>query len=234
MAYTNNKMISCRFIFFVSLFLLMSCNDNQVKNTSIIQSSLDDKSPYQEGIHYESLDKPFATRDPSKVEIIEFFWFSCGHCYNFERYIKAWKQGLAEDIDFYRSHITWNAQAETQARIMYAARALGVEEEAVAGVFHSIHIENQLMTGQSEVESFFRGLGISTEKYRAINSSFGVNNALSQANKRMRGYDLRSVPAFTVNGKYKVVPTNDLSSTELLKVLDFLIEKEKLYLAKKD
>ncbi len=224
----------CSFFSFIILAFLVSCSDNKIEENSAIQLGIDSASNYQEGRHYETLEKPFPTRDSSKVEVIEFFWLSCGHCYNLEGYVSVWEKTLPNDVDFYRSHITWHAQAETQARLMYTARALGIEEEAIAGAFYAIHRERQLMTGQSELESFFRGLGVSTEKYRAISSSFGVNNAVSQANKRMRNYKLQSVPSFIVNGKFKVAAIQGQSTEELIEVVEYLVEKERPYLTKLD
>lgn len=224
----------CSFFSFIILAFLLSCSDNKIEENSAIQLGIDSASNYQEGRHYETLEKPFPTRDSSKVEVIEFFWLSCGHCYNLEGYVSVWEKTLPNDVDFYRSHITWHAQAETQARLMYTARALGIEEEAIAGAFYAIHRERQLMTGQSELESFFRGLGVSTEKYRAISSSFGVNNAVSQANKRMRNYKLQSVPSFIVNGKFKVAAIQGQSTEELIEVVEYLVEKERPYLTKLD
>ena len=224
----------CSFFSFIILAFLVSCSDNKIEENSAIQLGIDSASNYQDGRHYETLEKPFPTRDSSKVEVIEFFWLSCGHCYNLEGYVSVWEKTLPNDVDFYRSHITWHAQAETQARLMYTARALGIEEEAIAGAFYAIHRERQLMTGQSELESFFRGLGVSTEKYRAISSSFGVNNAVSQANKRMRNYKLQSVPSFIVNGKFKVAAIQGQSTEELIEVVEYLVEKERPYLTKLD
>ena len=224
----------CSFFSFIILAFLVSCSDNKIEENSAIQLGIDSASNYQDGRHYETLEKPFPTRDSSKVEVIEFFWLSCGHCYNLEGYVSVWEKTLPNDVDFYRSHITWHAQAETQARLMYTARALGIEEEAIAGAFYAIHRERRLMTGQSELESFFRGLGVSTEKYRAISSSFGVNNAVSQANKRMRNYKLQSVPSFIVNGKFKVAAIQGQSTEELIEVVEYLVEKERPYLTKLD
>ena len=235
--FINNKvMIFLRFSFLsvLTFLLLASCVDNKTEAESSIQLGIDKINNFKEGKHYETLDDSVPTRDSSKVEVIEFFWLSCGHCYNLEGHVSSWEKTLPNDVDFYRSHITWHAQAETQARIMYTARALGLEDEAIAGAFHAIHRERQLMTGQSELESFFRGLGVPTEKYKSISSSFGVNHAVSQANKRMRNYKLQSVPSFIVNGKYKVTAIQGQSAKELLEVVEHLIKKERPYLIKAD
>ena len=65
---------------------------------------------YQAGKHYQVLSEPIATRDSKKIEVIEFFWFGCGHCYSLENQLNSWEKKLSDDIDFWRSPITWNEQ----------------------------------------------------------------------------------------------------------------------------
>ena len=131
---------------------------------------------YKEGLHYEVLDKPTPTRNANRIEVVELFWFSCSHCYSFEFYIKDWKKKLTKDVDFWKSHITWNTTAKIHARIYYIAQALGIEEEVVAAAFNSIHQEKRFLTGETELEYFFNGFGIDKERYKAIKNSFGIEN----------------------------------------------------------
>jgi len=187
---------------------------------------------FKEGVHYEVLDQPTPTSDASKIEVVELFWLSCSHCYSLEFYINDWKKNLPKDVNFWKSHVTWNATAKIHARIYYIALALGLEEEAIAAAFHSIHQERKFLTGESELEYFFRGFGVKKEKYRAIRDSFGIENSLNQANSRMRQWSVSAVPNLIVNGKYKVSPTREIGINQLLKVVDFLIEKERKVLAR--
>ena len=46
---------------------------------------------YQEGKHYKRIDTQ-KTANPDKVEVLEFFWYGCPHCYQFEPHIKQWKK----------------------------------------------------------------------------------------------------------------------------------------------
>ena len=171
---------------------------------------------YVEGRHYQILDNPTVTRNPSKVEVVEVFWFGCNHCYSLESYIQSWKRNLPNDVDFWKSHITWNAQAETHARLFYSAKALGIEEKAIPAAFTAIWREGRNLLGNSEVEYFFKGFGIEKERYLSVSNSFGVNNAVKQANNRMRQWTVTGVPTIIVNGKYKVSGTREIGTSKLL------------------
>jgi len=185
---------------------------------------------YVQGRHYQVLDNPTVTRNPSKVEVVEVFWFGCNHCYALESYIQPWKKNLPNDVDFWKSHITWNAQAETHARLFYSSKALGIEEKAIPAAFTAIWREGRNLLGNSEVEYFFKGFGIEKERYLSVSNSFGVNNAVKQANNRMRQWAVTGVPTIIVNGKYKVSGTREIGTSKLLDVVDFLIEKERKFL----
>jgi len=186
---------------------------------------------YVAGRHYEILDSPSVTRDPSKVEVVEVFWFGCNHCYALESYIQPWKKTLPKDVDFWKSHATWNPTLKIHARLFYSAKALGIEDKIIPGAFTAIQREGRFLTGNSELEYFFRGFGVEKEKYLSVSNSFGVNNAVKQADNRMRQWTITGVPTLIINGKYKVSGTREVGTDRLLDVVDFLIEKERRFLA---
>ena len=210
----TNSTLNLKHLAWVLLLLFFSCAQAE---------------EYVPGRHYEILDNPTITRNPSKVEVVEVFWFGCNHCYSLESYIQPWKRNLPNDVDFWKSHITWNAQAETHARLFYSAKALGIEEKAVPAAFTSIWREGRNLLGNSEVEYFFKGFGVEKERYLSVSNSFGVNNAVKQADNRMRQWAVTGVPTLIVNGKYKVSGTREIGTSKLLDVVDFLIEKERKF-----
>jgi thiol:disulfide interchange protein DsbA len=210
----TNSTLNLKHLAWVLLLLFFSCAQAE---------------EYVPGRHYEILDNPTITRNPSKVEVVEVFWFGCNHCYSLESYIQPWKRNLPNDVDFWKSHITWNTQAETHARLFYSAKALGIEEKAIPAAFTAIWREGRNLLGNSEVEYFFKGFGVEKERYLSVSNSFGVNNAVKQANNRMRQWAVTGVPTIIVNGKYKVSGTREIGTSKLLDVVDFLIEKERKF-----
>ena len=205
--------------------ILFSCSSEDSPATQTENSN----EKYKLGVHYELIDNPTAVRDPSKVEVIEVFWFGCNHCYALEPYITRWKKDMPEGVNFSKSPATLNEVLKTHARIYYTAKALGIEQQFIPATFNTIQNEKRMLTGNSELEYFFKGFGIDKEKYRSVTNSFGVTNAVDQADKRMRQWDISGVPVLIVNGKYRVGASREVRTDQLFDVVNFLIEKEKKY-----
>ena len=120
---------------------------------------------YQEGRHYQLIE-PIPTRNPEKVEVIEFFWFGCGHCFSLEQLIDDWKGNADEKVDFFRLPVIWNAQTKTHAKLFFATETLKVPE-AIEGIFSAIHFNRKMMLSDKEVVPFFQGYGVEEAQYLA-------------------------------------------------------------------
>ena len=221
MVYTN-KMFRNQFLLFCLLIALLSCsNDDQ----TTFESGNGER--FRAGVHYELLDNPTKVRDPSKIEVTEVFWFGCNHCYALEPYIARWKREMPLDVTFIKSPATWNDMLKTHARIYYTAKALGIEQQFVPAAFNTIQNEGKMLTGNTELEYYFRGFDVEKDRYKAVSTSFGVRNAVDQADKKMKDWKVTGVPSLVVNGKYKVSASRSVRTDELFDVVDFLIEKER-------
>lgn len=221
MVYTNSML---RSVITIATFLvfLLSCSSEE--QTSLPVGNGEKFSP---GVHYEILDNPTSVRDPSKIEVTEVFWFGCNHCYALEPYIAKWKKDAANDVAFIKSPATWNEMLKTHASIYYTAKALGIEQQFVPAAFNTIQNEGRMLTGNTELEYFFRGFDVEKDKYKAVSSSFGVRNAVEQADKKMKQWQVTGVPSLIVNGKYRVSASRAVRTDELFDVVDFLVAKER-------
>ena len=221
MVYTN-KMLRTQFLLFYFLIALLGCsNDEQ----TTLEAGNGEK--FRAGVHYELLDNPTKVRDPSKIEVTEVFWFGCNHCYALEPYIARWKRDIPLDVTFIKSPATWNDMLKTHATIYYTAKALGIEQQFVPAAFNTIQNEGKMLTGNTELEYYFRGFDVQKDRYKAVSTSFGVRNAVDQADKKMKEWKVTGVPSLVVNGKYKVAASRSVRTDELFDVVDFLIEKER-------
>ena len=221
MVYTD-KMLRTQFLLFYFLIALLGCsNDEQ----TTFEAGNGEK--FRAGVHYELLDNPTKVRDPSKIEVTEVFWFGCNHCYALEPYIARWKRDIPLDVTFIKSPATWNDMLKTHATIYYTAKALGIEQQFVPAAFNTIQNEGKMLTGNTELEYYFRGFDVQKDRYKAVSTSFGVRNAVDQADKKMKEWKVTGVPSLVVNGKYKVAASRSVRTDELFDVVDFLIEKER-------
>ena len=51
---------------------------------------------------FQVLNPPQPTEGGGKIEVIEFFWYGCPHCYSLEPAVNEWAKGLPKDVVFRR------------------------------------------------------------------------------------------------------------------------------------
>lgn len=182
---------------------------------------------FKEGVHYIKLSTPVAVSEPGKIEVAELFWYGCPHCFEFEPYIEPWIEKLPEDVNFERVPATFSKVWKTHANAFYAAEALGIGEKLHSDFFNRIHRKGERLTSTSDLAEFFAEYGVSEEEAERALKSFGVKSKVNQAGARIRGYQALGVPAIVVNGKYRIDTSTAGSWTNMLKITEFLIEKER-------
>ena len=182
---------------------------------------------YVEGEDYDLIIPPVRTSSPDKIEVVEFFWYGCSHCYTFEPIIDAWKKNLADDVEFQGSPAMWNKPMELHARAFYAADVLGVLDTMNPVIFQAMNVDKKRLSNQAEIQELFVANGVTAEDFSKAFNSFGVGSQVNQATARARAAKITGTPALMVNGKYHVSTRKAGSHAEVLKVADFLIEKDR-------
>lgn len=183
---------------------------------------------FQEGVNYDLINPPLRTSDPGRIEVTEFFWYGCGHCYHFEPMVEQWKKTLAEDVAFRPSPAVWNPSMELHSKAFYTAEVLGVLDTMHPALFHTMNVERKRLKSEEEIAEQFTAKGVSAEEFSKAFNSFGVGSQVRQANSRARSAKITGTPSMMVDGKYLITAQKAGSQANMLKVADFLIEKERV------
>ncbi len=182
---------------------------------------------FEEGVHYDVISPAIRTPDPGKIEVVEFFWYGCGHCFTFEPMISQWKKTLAEDVEFRPTPAMWNPTMELHARAFYAAEALGVGETVHPAIFQAMNVDREPLKSEQELAELFEANGVSTEDFTKAFNSFGVSSQVRQASARARAAKLTGTPSMMVDGKYFISTRKAGSQANMLKLADYLVAKER-------
>jgi thiol:disulfide interchange protein DsbA len=182
---------------------------------------------YKEGTHYDVISPALRARSAGKIEVLEFFAYSCGHCYNFEPLIQQWKQGLADDVEFQPSPAIWNAAMEPHAKAFYTAQALRVLDKLHGALFAAIHVDKKRLSSEAEIRQIFVDNGVAGADFDKAYKSFGVGAQIRQAKARQKSARITGTPEMMVAGKYQVTTGKAGSQANMLKIADFLIAKER-------
>ena len=175
------------------------------------------------GKDYTVLANPGKVDVPGKVEVREFFWYGCGHCFKLEPHMQAWLKTRPSYVNFVRTPAAMNPVWEANARGYYVAEALGKRRQIHLPMFHAIHDKGQQIFDQQSQAKFFVKYGIPEAQFNSMYNSFPVSAKIAESNKLAKQYQLTGVPAVVVNGKY-VVQGEDAKVTQ---VVQYLVEKEK-------
>ncbi|MFK8042173.1 thiol:disulfide interchange protein DsbA/DsbL [Congregibacter sp.] len=181
---------------------------------------------YVAGEHYDVIS-PAIRSSSDKIEVTEFFWYGCGHCYNFEPQLAQWKKSLSDDVVLKGSPAMWNAPMEIHAKAFYAAEALGVLDKMHMPLFQALNVDRKRLASESELADLFEANGVSAEDFSKAYNSFGVGSQTRQANARARAAKITGTPEIMVAGKYRITTRKAGGQANMLKIADFLIEKER-------
>jgi len=187
---------------------------------------------FKEGQHYKVLANPTMARDASKVEVVEVFWYGCGHCNHFEPTVQAWKKSVQADVDFYQLPAQFSRQWKVHAELFYLTHALKVNDKVHQAIFDQIHKKRNPLLNKDDQKEFLAGYGVSEADFDKYDDSFGVRRQLKMADQMVRNYAISGVPAIIVNGKYVVNASSAGGMDKIFGVVNFLIEKERKTLKK--
>jgi len=182
---------------------------------------------YVEGKQYERIAQPVRTADPSRIEVVEVFWYGCVHCFHLEPLLGEWKKTLKPDVDFHRSPAIWNPTMAIHAQAFYAAQSLGVLDKMNGPLFNALNVDRKPLANVDDLAAFFGANGVNEAEFRKAFASFGVQSMVKQADARARSYGITGTPELVVNGTYRVSGKSAGSPAEMLKVVDFLIARER-------
>ena len=176
-------------------------------------------------VPYQELNPPQPTEAQGKVEVIEFFWYGCPHCYALEPFINPWIQKLPREVSFRRVPAIFNDQWGVAGRVFYALEAINEEARVHSALFDAVHKENLRITDESAMAAWLGKKGVDVEKYKAAYRSFGVETKLKRALQMTQSYRIDGVPALAVQGRYILSASMINDRQELLDGTDQIIRQ---------
>ena len=181
-----------------------------------------------EGQQYVRLSQAQPVATPGKVEVVEFFWYGCPHCNEFEPMLEAWVKKLPPDVAFRRVPVAFRDEPFTaHQKIYYALEALGQVDAMQMKVFNAIHRDHNRMDKPAEIAAFMQKNGIDSAKFLDLYNSFAVQTKTRQARSLAEAYKIDGVPALGINGRYYTSGSLAGSLERSLQVADFLIQKSR-------
>jgi len=170
---------------------------------------------------------------PGKVEVVEVFWYGCGHCYSLDPYLESWNKNRPAYVEFVRLPVMWGPAHKSHARFYYTLQAMGADKTLHAKVFDAIHRGGNPLLGNDDESSFKAQLafakanGLDEKKFTETYKSMWVETKLRQAEELTKRYRVEGVPLMVVNGKYSADVSSAGGHSQLVALMNDLAASEK-------
>jgi thiol:disulfide interchange protein DsbA len=168
----------------------------------LLAGSLAHSAPV-EGVNYKTLRPAVPTNvAPGKVEVVEVFWYACGHCYALEPKVEAWsKKGKPAYVELVRMPAVWNDLLKMHARLFYTIEVLG-KPQLHNDAFREINVKGNRLDTPEKIESFLTARGVTKTDFQKTFNGFAVESKLARAADLNKRYRISSTPTVVINGKY--------------------------------
>lgn len=171
---------------------------------------------------YTTLQDQLPVENPGKVEVAEFFWYGCIHCYNLEALLEAWVARLPTDTQFRRIPAVFNERWAHDAAIYYALEALGTLDKLHRPFFEAIHKDRLKTDNPAALGEWLAKNGLEPKKFDATMKSFGVQSKMKRAAQLTAASRIDGTPALMVQGRYTISADQGKSREGMLATADTL------------
>ncbi|MBW8757183.1 MAG: thiol:disulfide interchange protein DsbA/DsbL [Burkholderiales bacterium] len=174
---------------------------------------------------YQTLARPVAVPPDGKIEVIEFFWYGCPHCFAFEPVIEPWIAQLPPDVHFRRVPVGFDARKQVHQRIFYTWEALGLVERMHGKTFARFHVQKKPIDSFDDMLVFAKENGLDTAKVENAWRSFGTDVKCKEANQLEDAYGIEYMPEMAVGGRFIAVAQPAFGHASVLATTDWLIDR---------
>lgn len=159
--------------------------------------------PLKAGTDYQLVEPRAAVEAPAgKIEVLEFFWYSCSHCNAFEPTLDAWIKRVPADVIVRRVPVAFQDSFEPQQRLYYALEAMGLVDKVHGKVFAAIHAEKKNLAKPEAIIDWVASQGVDKAQFTQQFNSFTVATKAKRATQLQNAYKVEGVPAMGVAGQF--------------------------------
>ena len=179
----------------------------------------------EEGFDYRILPTPQPLESKGKVEVIEFFWYGCPHCYDFEPELNTWLKRQPKDVIFRKVPVAFRDDFMPHSQLFYALEAMGKGDALNDKVMYAMHKENKRLMTENEIADWAASQGIDRNTFLATYRSFAVVSKARAARQMADAYRIDGVPTVVMQGRYVTSPSIAGTKAKAISVMEHLEQK---------
>lgn len=173
---------------------------------------------------FDTLDPVQPSDSPGKIEVLEFFFYTCPHCDAIEPLVEKWRKTLPDGVVFKSVPVAFNASMRDMQKLYYALEAMG-RLDLQPQVFKAIHEQGKDLTKAKEIIDWAASQGLDRQAFTDAFNSFGVQTKATRADELAKSYKIQGTPTFAIGGRYLTSPSNTGSYQGAVDETDRLVKE---------
>jgi protein dithiol oxidoreductase (disulfide-forming) len=174
------------------------------------------------GKDYKVIDPPQPTHSGNKIEVLEFFFYGCSHCFDLHPHMTSWEKKMPKDVELVYVPTIFNANWEPMAYTYYALEVLGKNHELHHDLYEAWNVKNVDLGDLNKISNYLAQFGVDKKKFADAYQSFGVQSKVTRSKQMSQTFNIRGTPTLIVDGRYLIT---GLQPAAAVKVMSELIEK---------
>ena len=173
------------------------------------------------GAGYKVLGQPQPVASGKKVQVQEFFFYGCSHCYHLHSLLSAWEKKMPKDVELQYVPVVFGESQEPMAKAFYALESMGKLKQLHDPLFVAWNVSGIDLSDEAKITEFVAKYGVDPARFDAEYNSFSVSSKISRSNQWVLSYGIRGTPTIIVDGKYAIT---NLQPEDTIRVLDEVIK----------
>ena len=172
----------------------------------------------QPGKEYKLLNPPQPTQSGNKIEVLEFFFYGCIHCYHLHPKLEAWvNHKMPKDVEITYVPVVFRESWEPMANTFYALDLMGKRNQKIDdALYNAWNRDNIDLSDEAKIGAFLSRYGVDSKKFREYYNSFTVETKVLRSKQMLQLYHIMGTPTLVVDGKYVI---DGLEPDETIKAL---------------
>lgn len=155
---------------------------------------------------YVTIEPAQPSDTAGKIEVLEFFAYTCPHCNALEPMVEKWSKTLPDNVVLRRVPVAFNASMEDLQKLYYSLEAMD-RLDLHPAVFKTIHVQRKRIYDANAIADWAADQGLDRKAFQDVFNSFGVKSKVMRANELAKAYKVDGTPSVAVGGKYVTSPS---------------------------
>ena len=183
-------------------------------------------SAVEQGKDYKLLNPP-QPAGAQKVEVLEFFFYGCSHCFYLHPHLSAWAKTMPKDVELVYVPTIFRDSWEPMARTFYALESLGQQHQLHDALFDAWNVNKTDLSDEAKILDFVAPRGVDRAKFSAAYNSFSMQSKVVRAKQMIRSYGIGGTPTLVVDGKYLITALQPADTIRVLNEVIAMARKER-------